>query len=116
MRCRLSVGTGCHPYLLAYHYAAHAVVMHRLRVPVVSVRYDRHRRTGAIHALLPHPDASGSRMAFERDAICALAGPEAEKIGCDAENWFRSLQDIGTVSKRLRRVTSDSGERSAWHF
>lgn len=116
MRCHLQVSSQCHPYLMAYHYAAHAVAMHRFRVPVFSVRLDARRHRGAVHALLPIRDGAGSRIQVERDAICALVGNEAEKFGCDSENWIRTWQDAATVSKRLRRFTYDRGERSAWHI
>jgi hypothetical protein len=77
MRCRLTISAKTHPHALLYHYAAHAVVMDRFDIPVVSVRIDarsallflrrdsgvgcdriplQRARIGAIHALMEHRD------------------------------------------------------------
>jgi len=114
MRCRVRMSARSHPYALAYHLAAHAVVAERLDLPLISVRLDRRRRTGAVHILMEHRDPDGSRMPVERDALCASAGIAAQERGCGFGSWLNALEDCATVSKRLSRFTRDAGERAAW--
>jgi hypothetical protein len=58
---------------------------------------------------------NNARMGIERQAICALIGVAAEERGYGREPWFHTFEDAHTVIRRIRTVTWDAGERSAWH-
>lgn len=114
MRCLLQVSAKAHPYSLLYHFAAHAVVMDRLDIPLISVRVNLARRTGGLHALMQHRDAEGSRMLVERDVVAAYAGCQGQERGCGRASWFAAEDDGAAAWKRLMRFTRDTGEQTAW--
>lgn len=114
MRCLLQVSPKAHPYALVYHFAAHAVVMDRLDIPVISIRVNPPRRTGGLHALMQHRGAEGSRMLVERDVVAAYAGCRGQERGCGRASWFGAEDDGAAAWKRLMRFTRDTGEQTAW--
>lgn len=115
MRCIQRVSPNAHPYALLYHAAAHAVVLEHFDLPLISLRVNLRKRTGAVHALAQHHDPAG-RLLVERAAISAYAGIAAEKYGCGRSAWFGARADCATVARRLARFTRDTGERAAWMF
>lgn len=106
---------------VAVHLAAHAVVLHDLRIPLISVRFDPVRSCGQLDAewlslAFPVNDTSiAARIALEHDCIAIHAGVVAKSYALGWRHTTCGWGDQDLAHDLIERMEFDVGVVARWH-
>jgi len=101
--------------------AAHAVLLHDLRIPLLSVAVDLQRAAGQLEAawrslaFAPGDRSPEAREALERDCVAIHAGVVGKAFALGWEHTTHGWSDACLTFDLLERLEYDECLRSSWH-